>query len=44
MTNKERFLNLVSYQDSKTMEEVRRRRKYRDILKIISKFRLLIKK
>ena len=40
MTQKERFINLVSEKDSKIMEDVKRRRKYRDILKIISKFRL----
>jgi len=44
MTNKERFLNLVSGHDPKTMEDVRRRIKYRNILNIINKFRLLIKR
>ena len=40
MTNKERFLKLVSEHEPKTMEDVRRRIKYRDVLKIINKFRL----
>ena len=42
MTNKEKFIKLVSEHDPKTMEDVTRRIKYRNILKIISKFRIML--
>jgi hypothetical protein len=42
MTNKENFLKLVSEHDPKTMEDVKRRIKYRNVLKIISKFRIML--
>lgn len=43
MTNKERFLKLVSEHDSKTMEDVKRRIKYRKVLNILNRLKLLIK-
>jgi hypothetical protein len=41
-TNKKNFLKLISEHDSKTMEDVKRRIKYRSILNIINKFRLML--
>ena len=43
MTNKERFLKLVSEHDPKTMEDVKRRIKYRKVLNILNRLKLLIK-
>ncbi len=43
MTNKERFLNLVSEHDPKTMGDVKRRIKYRKVLNILNRLKLLIK-
>ena len=40
MTNKEKFLKLVSEHDHKTMEDVKRRVKYRKALNILNKFRI----
>lgn len=40
MTNKEKFLNLVSEHDSKTMEDVKRRVKYRKVLNMINIFKI----
>lgn len=40
MTNKEKFLKLVSEHDPKTMEDVRRRVKYRRVLNIINRFKI----
>jgi hypothetical protein len=39
-TNKEKFLKLVSEHDHKTMEDVKRRVKYRRVLNIINRFKI----
>jgi hypothetical protein len=40
MTNKEKFLKLVSEHDPKTMEDVRKRVKYRKVLNILSRLKI----
>ena len=40
MTNKEKFINLVYEHDSKTMEDVKRRVKYRKVLNMINRFKI----